>query len=87
MSSLLGQIQILARGGEAEVSRHGFRELAADNISIQDVLAGLSAAEVVEEYPDYFKGPAILALQSDGEGRAIHVLWGIPAGSPGRRCS
>jgi hypothetical protein len=80
MSALLAQIQNLAARGEVEISRHGFKELAADDISIQDVLAGVPAAEVIEEYPDYFKGPAIMTLQRDGAGKPIHLLWGVPAG-------
>jgi len=62
------------------VSRHGFRELAADDIDLQDVIDGLTQARVVEEYPNYFKGPAILLLQWDKKGAPIHILWGLPRG-------
>ena len=62
------------------MSRHGFQELAADDIGLQDVVDGLAQAKIVEEYPDYFKGPAILLLQRDHEGGPVHVLWGVPKG-------
>jgi hypothetical protein len=78
MSEILRRVQELVSRGEYRVSQHGFRELLADDILAADVLAGIEAAAVVEEYPDSRKEPSVLVLQRDGEGEPIHVMWGIP---------
>jgi hypothetical protein len=81
MSDTLERVKILVSAGEVEVSRHGLQELAADDILLADVLAGVIGAEAVEDYPDFHKGPSILVLQRDNAGRPIHVLWGIERGT------
>jgi hypothetical protein len=83
VSETLLRIQALIARGEVEVSRHGFRELAADVILLDDVVAGIAAAIVIEDYPDFGKGPSVLVLQSDRSNRPVHVVWGIPQGARG----
>jgi hypothetical protein len=80
MSDFLSRIIALVEHGEILVSRHGFRELAADGILLNDVVEALTAAVVVEEYPDYAKGHCILVLEYNRAGNPVHVLWGIPKG-------
>jgi hypothetical protein len=84
MSETLRRVQALVQRGEYIVSRHGFRELAADDIVAQDAIVGVASAVVVEDYPHSRKEPSVLVLQRDRDGRPIHVLWGVPkdAGTP-----
>ena len=80
MSETLAQGKMLAANGQVRPSLHVYLELAAEGLLFEEALAGLRAAVVVEDYPDGFKGPSVLALQVDVSGRPIHVLWGIPRG-------
>lgn len=49
-------------------------------ISVRGTVANLMSAVVVEEYPDYPKGGALLVLQYEPSGKPVHVVWGIPRG-------
>ena len=80
MSQTLEQVRALVARGAVRVSDHGYEELAADGVLIRDVIEGLAGAVVVEDYPDYPKGPCVLVLQRDRNGQPIHVVWGIPSG-------
>ena len=81
MSGMLAQIQSLIREGAVRISDHGYDELAADAISVRDVIAGLTGAVAVEEYPEFPKGPCLLVRQRDRDGRPVHVVWGIAKGA------
>ena len=80
MEDTFTAIKELVAIGKVRISDHGYDELAADNLTVRDILAGLANGQVVEDYPDYPKGPCVLLLQYDGQGRPVHVVWGIPAG-------
>jgi hypothetical protein len=84
VSETLRRIQTLVLSGDYIVSRHGFRELAADDIVAEDALDGVHTATVVEDYPESRKEPSVLVLQHDRDGRPVHVMWGVPksAGRP-----
>jgi hypothetical protein len=80
LSEFLKQIRALIGAGEVRVSDHGYDELAEDQLTAKEVIAGIRKAVVVEEYPNYPKGPSALLLQEDRAGKPIHAVWGIPKG-------
>lgn len=81
-SHLFGQkILNLILNKEIKISNHGYDEMAEDNILVKDVLINVKEAIVIEEYPEYPKGPCMLVLQKDIGNNPIHVVWGIPKSS------
>jgi len=78
MSHTLKEVQELVARQSILISDHGYDELASDDIFVQDVIDGVAKATVIEDYPDYYKGPCVLVLQFDKQEQPIHVVWGIP---------
>ena len=80
MSEFVQKVRALVSAGEVRISEHGYDELAEDGLTAREVLGGIVDAALVEEYPDYPKGPCVLMLQKDKTGLPVHVVWGIPKG-------
>jgi hypothetical protein len=78
MSQLFEQIRKLIGQGQVLISAHGYDELANDNLTAREVVAGAAGAVMIEDYPDYHKGPCALVLQKDKYGEPVHVVWGLP---------
>ncbi len=68
MSQTLQRIRELVARREVRVSEHGYDELADEDIFLDEILAGIAEAAVVEDYPTYHKGPCVLVLQPDDRG-------------------
>ena len=80
MNKLVDRMHALFHDGDVRISEHGYDELAEDDLTAREVIHGILEAVMVEEYPNYSKGPCALFLQKDRTGAPIHVVWGIPKG-------
>ncbi len=78
MSETLLRIRELVATGQVKISGHGYDELAADGLFADEVVAAVAEAVVVEDYPDFPKGPCVLVLHKNAAGEPVHVVWGIP---------
>jgi len=76
----LMNVQRLVANNEVVISSHGYEELAADDIFVQDILHSINSAVVVEDYPAFRKGACVLVLQEDQNRQPVHVVWGIARG-------
>jgi hypothetical protein len=62
MSDIFNKIIGLIESKSVIISSHGYDELAEDGIFIKDIMKSVKQGKVVEEYPDYFKGPCVLVM-------------------------
>lgn len=67
--------------GERFLSDHALERLIENGISPIEIASGLESAELIEDYPDAYKGPSVLLLQHDSTGEPIHVVWGLKTGT------
>ena len=80
MSETLELVRALVEQGKFRASLHTVQELVDDGLLIEPIIRAISTAIVVEDYPGYHKGPAVLVLQFDEAGEPIHLVWGVPKG-------
>jgi hypothetical protein len=73
VSTTLEKIIELVSRRQVFISSHGYDELAADDILVKDMVIGIAKTVVVEDYPDYHKGPCVLVLQKIA--RASPSMW------------
>ena len=80
-SDTFTKIKSLIEQSDLLISSHGYDELAEDGILIKEILASIDSAIVIEDYPDFGKGPCCLVLQRDQNNDPIHTVWGISIGT------
>ena len=80
-SATFAKIKKLIDHEDVRVSEHGYQRLSAHEIEIVLLVDMISDAKVIEDYPDYHAGPAVLVLYFDRNNKPVHAVWGLEAGT------
>jgi len=48
--------------------------MGKDSVTVEDLLATLNEAQILEDYPDHRRGPCCLVLGKTEMGRSLHVV-------------
>jgi hypothetical protein len=86
-SQTLATVKRLVASGDVRISERGYDELRSDNLSFREMVSGIDSAVLVEDYPEFPKGASLLVHQTDKNGEAVHLAWGIPKGHKPSRSS
>ena len=57
MEETINKIKRLVNAGKVRISEHAYDELADDGLTVRELTESLNEAAIVEDYPEYPKGP------------------------------
>ena len=77
MSDTFAKVKGLVAAGKSQVTEHSQESLLDDGIDLDEILESVSTGQVIEDYPDAFKGPSVLLLQMIRKDLPVHALWGL----------
>jgi hypothetical protein len=77
--SLIRDIRAKFAANRFELSKHAVDRSIIRQISVQELRAAVSTAEVIEDYPDDKYGPSCLIFGRTEAGRPIHIQVSYPS--------
>ena len=80
MEETINKVKRLVNAGKVRISEHAYDELADDKLTVRELAESMNEAAIVEDYPEYPKGPCVLLLHKNQNREPIHAVWGIPSG-------
>lgn len=75
MSDLFRQIRELILREQVIITEHGYEQLLLRNVDFEEVIAGIRAAMLLEDYSESRGELRVLIQQTESNGRPIHVVW------------
>lgn len=67
--------------GKYKISDHALDALLEDEVERSHISDSIAGSQILEDYPEFGKGPAMLLFQTAADGRIVHCVWGIPKGA------
>jgi len=62
-------------GNKVMITDHADEEAYNDRLSFNDILASISAGEIIEQYPEDKPYPSCLILSRNVKAELIHTVW------------
>jgi hypothetical protein len=84
MSTTLERVWQLVATGQVKVSDHGYDELSNDGLTVREVVDGIKAGQVVEDYPAYARARAFWCFSVTNAARHSMRCGAFRAGRTGR---
>lgn len=78
MIGLLRHIQAAVRAGNVEVSEHAYERMVERFFDVEEVLAGVQRAILIEDYTESRGEPRILVQQRASSGAPYYAVWEAP---------
>jgi hypothetical protein len=74
MSTVIDRIQEQTKNRSIRFTLHAHKKMIAEQVHVADLLHTLSNAQLLEDYPEYERGPCCLVYGKTDSGRPIHVV-------------
>jgi hypothetical protein len=72
--AILARIQAQASAGSVDFTLHAQRELAAETITVAEVLQAIATGQVLENYPTHQRGACCLLYGKTQQHRPLHLV-------------
>jgi hypothetical protein len=74
MEEILIRIREQAKAESIRVTQHAQKEMVAEEITLDEVIAAIASSQILEDYAEHRRGPCCLLCGFTQAGRAIHVV-------------
>lgn len=71
---ILARIRRCFERGEVLLTQHARREMAAEKVTVDELVEAVSTATLLEDYPEHRRGPCGLLSGETPEGRSLHIV-------------
>lgn len=74
MDVILARIRKQAEALALRVTQHAQKEMDAEEITLDEVLAAIANGQILEDYAEHLRGACCLLYGRTDEGRSLHIV-------------